>query len=511
MKEDMMGNIRTGVLVGLIMALTGVIGLWSIAGCKNSQPEGAAQKEASTAEENPNDALVERASQPPEQITGLPLNLVTAIIKVANSNIPAVVHIEVTERQEVPNPFLPLEKDPRMRRFFGLPKKMPKKFERELVGVGTGMIMDKEGHILTNNHVVGGANKIQVSLSDGTQYSAKVIGTDPKTDLGVIQISGKDLPCVYFGNSDQVQVGEWVVAIGQPRNLAQSVTQGIVSAKHRTGITNPSSYEDFLQTDAAINPGNSGGPLLNLRGEVIGVNSAILSQSGGFEGIGFAIPSNMAVHVANALIQYGKVERGWLGVNVRDVTPDQAKSLGLGTPHGAFIADVTKGGPADKAALNKGDVVLSYQGKDIPDAAALRNDVANSPVDQEVKITVWRNGKKQNLRVKTGNLEELTKMLTTSLKEKLGVEVRPMTVQEAEQYGMRAPEGVVIRWIDPKGRLGKVGFEVGDIILAVNGHPVEDVVSFSRIVETIPQHHKAVLLAVDHRTGEASYVKVELG
>jgi serine protease Do len=205
------------------------------------------------------------------------------------------------------------------------------------------------------------------------------------------------------------------------------------------------------------------------------------------------------------------VERGWLGVNVRDVTPDQAKSLGLGTPHGAFIADVTKGGPADKAALNKGDVVLSYQGKDIPDAAALRNDVANSPVDQEVKITVWRNGKKQNLRVKTGNLEELTKMLTTSLKEKLGVEVRPMTVQEAEQYGMRAPEGVVIRWIDPKGRLGKAGFEVGDIILAVDGHPVEDVVSFSRIVETIPQHHKAVLLAVDHRTGEASYVKVELG
>ena len=250
------------------------------------------------------------------------VDLSTAIAKVAKETIPAVVHIEVTQRQEVNNPFLPFENDPFFHYFFDVPHHMPRKFKRELKGLGSGMIMDAQGHILTNNHVVAGANEIQVLLSDGQYYPAKLVGTDPKTDLAVIQIKAdENLPFVTFGDSDEMKVGNWVVAIGAPQGLDQTVTQGIISAKHRRGILDPSSYQDYLQTDAAINPGNSGGPLLNLQGKVIGVNAAIVSESGGFEGIGFAIPSNMAVHIADALIKNGKVERGWLGVSIRGLTP----------------------------------------------------------------------------------------------------------------------------------------------------------------------------------------------
>jgi serine protease Do len=504
-----MRYIKSTIFIALIGTILIVVP-WVGASCEKSQPEGNTEKMESS-EQTPPITTPTQLSQPYGQIVEPPLNLTTAIIQVAKSNIPAVVHIEVTERQEVPNPFFPFENSPFFRHYFGLPRKMPKKFERKLVGVGTGVIIDDQGHIVTNYHVVGGANKIQVTLSNGEEYPAKVIGTDPKTDLGVIQIPVKS-PLVYatFGDSDNVQVGQWVVAIGQPRNLAQSVTQGIISAKHRTGITDPNGYQDFLQTDAAINPGNSGGPLLNLRGEVIGINSVILSQSGGFEGIGFAIPSNMAVHVADALIKNGKVERAWLGVSVQDVTPELAKSFGLKTPRGALIADVTKNAPAEEAGLKRGDVVLTYQGKDIPDAATLRNDVASTPIGQDVTVTVWRDRKKQEFHVKVRSLEELTKILTASLKERLGVEVRPLTVQDAEQYGMRSPEGVVIQWVEPKGPLGKVGFEVGDFILAVDDNPVQGLEDFDSMVSALPHNKQIVLLALDHRTGETTYVKVEV-
>jgi serine protease Do len=441
-----------------------------------------------------------------------PPDLATAIMEVARSKIPAVVHIEVTERREVANPFLPFENDPFFRHFFGIPKKMPKKFKQERVGVGTGMVIDSQGHILTNNHVVGGASKIVVSFSDGNQYEATVVGTDPKTDLGVIKISGKDnFPFVTFGDSDQVQVGQWVVAIGQPRNLAQSVTQGIISAKHRRGITDPSSYQDFLQTDAAINPGNSGGPLLTLSGEVIGVNSAILSESGGFEGIGFAIPSNMAVRIVDQLIKNGKVVRGWMGVNVQDLTPDLAKSFGLQLPKGALIADVTKGGPADKAGMRRGDVILAYEGKEIADGAALRNAVANTSPGQEETVTVWREKKKEEMTLTVGNAEELTKALIATLKDRLGAEVRPLAAQEAEKFGMDTPSGVVIESIDPKGPLAKAGFEVGDAILTVNGQPISGLEGLAVILGGIKPHEKVTLLAVDHRTGQSGSVEVALG
>jgi serine protease Do len=217
-------------------------------------------------------------------------DLTVAIEQVAKQTIPAVAHIEVTERQEVANPFLPFESDPLFRRFFNMPP-MPKKFKRELRGLGTGMLMDAQGHILTNHHVAGGATKLEVLLANGSRYTARLVGTDPKTDLAVIKIDAREaLPFVTFGDSDKMEVGQWVVAIGHPRGLDQTVTQGIISAKHRRGITDPSSYQDFLQTDAAINPGNSGGPLLNLQGEVIGVNAVIASQSGGLRGLASPSP-----------------------------------------------------------------------------------------------------------------------------------------------------------------------------------------------------------------------------
>jgi serine protease Do len=437
------------------------------------------------------------------------LDLRTAISHVAERNIPAVAHIEVTQRQEVANPLLPFENDPFFHYFFGNPN-MPKKFKQELKGLGTGIIMDAQGHILTNNHVVGGASKINVLLSNGKQYPAELIGTDPKTDLAVIKVSTKKpLPHVTFGDSDQVKVGEWVVAIGHPRGLDQTVTQGIISAKHRQGITDPSSYQDFLQTDAAINPGNSGGPLLNLQGEVIGVNAAIASQSGGFEGIGFAIPSNMALHVAKQLIAHGKVTRGWLGVSIQELTPDLAKSFGLDTPGGALIADVVKAGPADKAGLKRGDIVIAFKDKEILHTSDLRNRVANTPIGQDVRVTVLRKGERQDFTVKIGNMEDATKMLSTLLKNRLGAEFRPTTPKEARDYHqLNHQQGVAIFWLAADGPLAKVGFEVGDIILQVNGHNVEGVQGFVDLVSSIAPNSLVTVLALDHNTGQTGYVQV---
>ena len=473
-----------------------------------------AQSDNSKVSENPPATVTSSQNSKPQSVMPLGANpsavdLSTAIARVAKETIPAVAHIEVTQRQEVNNPFLPFENDPFFHYFFDVPHNMPRKFKRELKGLGSGMIMDAKGHILTNNHVVAGATEIQVLLADGNRYPAKIVGTDPKTDLAVIQIkTDEKLPYVTFGDSDEMKVGNWVVAIGAPQGLDQTVTQGIISAKHRRGILDPSSYQDYLQTDAAINPGNSGGPLLNLQGKVIGVNAAIVSESGGFEGIGFAIPSNMAVHIANALIKNGKVERGWLGVNIRDLTPALQKSMKLNVSKGALIADVVKGGPADEAGLQKNDVVTSYQGKEIPDASSLQNQVANTTIGQEITMTVLRKGTSRDVKVKIGDLQNAVKKLAASLNKRLGVVVKSVTDKEAQEYGLHESKGVVIKSVQPDGILGKAGFEVNDIILAINGQPVSDVQSFVNLIESLPPRHWVQFLVLDHRTGQTGYIRV---
>jgi serine protease Do len=437
-----------------------------------------------------------------------PVDLASAIVQVAKQNIPAVVHIDVMERQEVSSPSFPFETDPLFRYFFG-ESKTPRKYQRELRGLGTGMIIDANGHILTNHHVAGGATKIEVSLSDGRKFPGKLVGSDSKTDLAVIRVNAKEaLPFITFGDSDRMEVGEWVVAIGHPRGLDQTVTQGIISAKHRRGITDPTSYQDFLQTDAAINPGNSGGPLLNLYGEVIGVNTAITSQSGGSEGIGFAIPSNMAAHVAKRIITSGKVERGWLGVSVQDLTPDLAKSLGVNVSRGAVVNDVVKGGPADRGGLRKGDVIVALQGNEITDGSALRNLAALTPIGQEVRISAFRDGKKQDFALKIGNLHEAAKFTADVTKERFGAEMKALSAKEAERYGLDVRQGVVIAWVDQKGPLGSVGFEVGDVILTINGQAITGLDTFMELAASLQPRQRVSLVALDKRTGNTGSVQI---
>lgn len=436
-----------------------------------------------------------------------PQDLSNAYIQIAKKTIPSVVHIEVTAREEVANPFLPFENDPFFRYFFNTPDSS-RKFKRDVKGIGTGMIIDANGNILTNYHVAGGATKIEVLLADGGKYAAKLIGGDPKTDLAVIRINAKKrLPYVSFGDSDRIEVGEWVMAIGHPRGLDQTVTHGIISAKHRRGITDPSSYQDFIQTDAAINPGNSGGPLLNLRGEVIGVNTVIVSSSGGFEGIGLAIPSNIAIHVAKTLISHGKVERGWLGVSTQDLTPDLAKPLGIAASKGALIVDVAKGSPAEKAGIKKDDVVTSFNGKAISDANMLRNEVAVAPIGKDVRFTVLRGSKTYDFTVRIGDLKTANASLSASVKEKLGAEVRTPTKKEAEKYNLDEGEGIVIRKVERNGPLGKAGFEANDMILEINGQAA-GLDSFAELVSSLKKNQRITLLALDSRTGKTGYIQI---
>jgi len=443
-----------------------------------------------------------------------PVDLVTAVTQVAKQNIPAVVHIEVTERKEVDNPLLPFQKDPFFRRYFNLPKKMPKKFKQEVVGVGSGVIIDAQGHILTNSHLVTGASKIEVVMANGQSFSGNtvsLVGADPKTDLAVIQILVNDpLPHTKFGDSDKAEVGQWVVAIGHPRGLDQTVTHGIISAKHRRGITDPSSYQDFLQTDAAINPGNSGGPLLNLYGEVIGINTAIASESGGSEGIGFAIPSNMALHVCKALIAHGKVERGWVGVTLEDLTPQLVRKLGLSTSKGALVAGVFQDSPADRAGLKKGDVVTAYEDREVPDSATFRNDVATALIGQEVKISALRAGKKQHFLVQIGSLEEQRKILSASLKERFGIAVRSLTAKEQDKYGLETDQGVAVQEVARMSSFAKIGFRAGDLILQINDEWINDPEDLAAMLAAMPTGEKVSILAIDHKSGKTGYLTLVL-
>jgi serine protease Do len=451
-----------------------------------------------------------QAEAQPAPVDQSATSLMTAIAKVARENIPAVVHIDVVQRREVSNPLTPFGNDPFFHFFFNGPQ-MPRKFKQELKGLGTGMLIDHDGHILTNNHVVNGATEINVLLADGKSFPAKLVGTDPKTDLAVIQISDHEkLPAVTFGDSDKIEVGDWVVAIGHPRGLDQTVTQGIISAKHRTGVLDPNTYQDYLQTDAAINPGNSGGPLINLNGQVIGVNAAIATQSGGFEGIGFAIPSNMAVHVARALIDHGKVVRGWLGVSIRNPSSEDIKSLHLKDNKGALVADVMADSPAAKAGLKKNDLVTQYMGRRIDDSATLQSSVGDTAVGQKVNLTVLRDGKSVDLTVTIGNLEDAMNKIAASLQHRLGVVVRPLTADEVGKYGLGSGQGVAIAKLDEDGILAKAGFEKDDVILDINNIPVDGVDGFVSLAKSLPPHQQALIKALDHRTGRSGYVQVTI-
>jgi len=436
--------------------------------------------------------------------------LISAITRVAKLAIPAVVHIDVVHRESYPNPWLPFKNDPFFRFFFDIPN-MPDRIEKVMKGIGTGFLIDEKGHVITNYHVVAGATEIEVLMADGKRFQALLVGTEPRTDLALLRIKKvQGLPYLKFGDSDKVEVGEWVVAIGHPRGLDHTVTQGIISAKHRTGILNPNSYQDFLQTDAAINPGNIGGPLLNLRGEVVGINSAIVSQSGGYEGIGFAIPSNIASYVAKQLISNGKVQRGWLGVVTQDLSPILAEKLGLKELYGALITDVEKDSPADKGGLKSGDVILSFGGKKVKDGADLMNLVGLCQPGRQVEVLVWRDGRQQIHKVELISDEEGAYGCKVILRSKLGADLRPLKPQERSRMGIPEDMGLAICYLEAQGPLGKAGLEEGDVILEINGATVKNPTEVARLLAQGQRGGMATILAVDHRTGKKGYVQVKV-
>ena len=374
--------------------------------------------------------------------------------------------------------------------FFGQPRR-PFKTK----SLGSGFVIDAKGYILTNNHVVENADEIVVRLLSGKEFKAKVVGRDAKTDIALIEIHGaENLVALPLGDSDGLRVGEWVVAIGNPFGLENTVTAGIVSAMGRH--INQGPYDNFIQTDAAINPGNSGGPLLNTRGEVVGINTAIFSRSGGNIGIGFAIPVNVAQEVVPQLKERGHVTRGWLGVMIQKVTPDIAESLGLAEATGALVADVAKDGPAEAAGIKQGDVIVEYDGKKVNESSDLPLLVARTPIGKSVKVKVIRDKEEKTFAVKIAELkEEEAAQAETGAAEDLGLTVQTLTPDVAENLGLeRTVKGVVITQIDPGSAAAEAGLRRGDVILEVNRAPVKDADGYKKAVRKVEKGKNILFL-----------------
>jgi serine protease Do len=377
-------------------------------------------------------------------------------------------------------------------------------FKRQ--GTGSGFVVREDGVILTNNHVVENAKQITVTLTDEREYPARVVGRDPKTDLAVLKIDAKEkLPVATLGNSDQLRVGDWVMAIGNPFGLSNTVTAGIVSAKGRVIGAGP--YDAFIQTDASINPGNSGGPLFNEKGEAVGINSAIFSQSGGNIGIGFAIPINLAKQLLPELEAHGSVTRGWLGVAIQKITPDLATSLDLGTAHGALVADVTRGGPADEAGVKRGDVIERFDGKAVDEANALPALVAAEPVGKNVTLELRRNGKEKTVEVTIAKLKDDEAENTEPQSPdsgKWGLGLRDLTPQERTRAGLPHDEGVLVTEVAAGSPADDAGVQSGDIILQVNRTPVSSVSEVKEQVAKVSGDHPLLLL-LRQSSGESRF------
>jgi len=414
---------------------------------------------------------------------------------------PAVVNISTTQvrrtAEQAPAPFG--EGDPFSQfweRFFG--GQLPRGPQRQS-GLGSGFVIDRDGTILTNYHVVDGAQKIVVKLSDGRSFDAKVLGKDQKTDIAIIKIdTGQDLPAATLGDSDRLEVGEWVMAIGNPFGLDHTVTSGIVSAKGRHIGAGP--YEDFIQTDASINPGNSGGPLINLRGEVVGINTAIFSQSGGNIGIGFAIPTNLVKELLPNLKDNGKVVRGYLGVTIQKITPEIAESLGMKQSSGALVADVAKAGPAERAGIKTGDVIVEFNSKEIKDSGELPLLAARTVPGKQAQLKILRNGKELTLPLTVGELKD-REVVAAAESGDLGLAVQPVTVSMAAELGLERAEGLVITSIKPGSPADEAGLQRGDVIAEINRQPVRNRSDYDRAVEKT-EKGKSVLFLV--RRGEGS-------
>ena len=415
---------------------------------------------------NPSQGAIVATVSRPESFSGLAEKLSPSVVN---------IKVEMVEKAGFNRPEMEIPDGPMgdlFKRFFEeMPQAPP---SRRTQGAGSGVVIGKEGYILTNNHVVEGAKEVTVTFANQKEYKAQVVGRDPKTDLAVLKIKSKEtFPAVTMGNSDQLKVGDWVVAIGNPFGLNNTVTSGIVSAKGRVIGAGP--YDDFIQTDASINPGNSGGPLINMQGELVGINTAILPNG---QGIGFAIPVNTAKPLVPQLISTGAVTRSYLGVNIQSITPELAKALTLRDRKGALVADVVSGGPADQGGIKRGDVIIAYNGKVVEDSHQLPALVAATPVAQEATVTILRNGQERKLSMK---VEELPGDKTVSEKPvhpaagKWGLQLRDVNPQMAQRFHLKEEKGAVVAGIEPGSRAAEAGIQPGDLILEVNRQPVGSV------------------------------------
>jgi len=430
-----------------------------------------------------------------------------AFTEIAGKTKPAVVGIkaEKTVTWDYPSldnwpfsePFDPFGDD-FFDRFFRRRRSPQREYQQ--TAQGSGFIISPDGYILTSNHLIQNAEKVTVKLGENSPVEAKVIGTDPDTDVAVVKIDGNDLPYLELADSDALEVGEWVLAIGNPFGLSHTVTAGIISAKSRSGFR-LTEYEDYIQTDAAINPGNSGGPLLDLDGKVVGINTFIISRSGGFMGIGFAIPINMAKFSYDQLIKGKPVERGGLGIVFIDLDPDTADSLGLEETKGAVIADVVEDSAAEKAGMKRYDVVVEFNGKKVENANELKNQVAMLKPGTKVKIVVLRNGKRKTLTAELGEQTAELQSLkaSTEVLERLGFAVRNLTDDLAERYGYEGYSGVIIAQVEADSEAARKGIVPGMLIEEVNRTPVKNTNDFREAIEKAAEKGKVLLLINDGR------------
>ena len=428
---------------------------------------------------------------------------------------PAVVTVRASRRTRESQQF-PFMDDPALRELFGerFRQQAPRSEERVERGLGSGVIVSADGYILTNHHVVDGAEEIRVDLNDGRTLAAKVVGTDQPSDLAVLKIEATGLPVLPLGDSDKARVGDVALAVGNPLGIGQTVTSGIISAKGRSTGLSDGSFEDFIQTDAAINRGNSGGALINTAGELIGINSQIFSPTGGNIGIGFAIPSNMAKDVMGQLISTGRVRRGMLGVNIQPVTADLAASLGLGQARGAIVSGVQAGGPADRAGVKRGDVITAFNGTPVIDNNTLRNAVARTQPGNVATLTVSRDNREQQLRVTLG---ELPAASSRSGREEgegaahedaggLGLTVQPLSPALAQRFNLKgAGAGLVITDVAQAGAGAEAGLQPGDVIEEVNRQPVRTVAELQAALK-IGGARPALLLV--NRGGDSIFLPV---
>ncbi len=428
-----------------------------------------------------------------------------AMAEVVAAARPAVVNISTSHTVRTPGISSPFFNDPFFNRFFGEEfgnLRRPRQYKQS--SLGSGVIVNRDGYILTNYHVIKDADEIKVKLSDDREFKGKVIGKDARTDIAVVKIDSDHLPTLVLGDSEKLKVGETVIAIGNPFGLNQTVTSGIVSATGRANV-GIADYEDFIQTDAAINPGNSGGALVNVRGELVGINTAIFSTSGGYQGIGFAIPSAMAKTVMENLIKHGKVVRGWLGVSVQPLTPELSKQFKLKGQKGVLVGDVTADSPAERAGIKRGDVITGYNGKEVDDPAGLRNMVANTPPGREVALKIVHDGKTETVKVTVAELPAEMQKLSGKFDNALkGIQVQDITQDIMGHLRLpRQIKGVVITDIEEGSPAAGV-LTRNDVIMEINRKGIASVKDFENIASGIRSDQNVLLLI--YREGSIFYV-----